>query len=91
MVGPEATAMSRHWIPAAENLSVLPLAEKPFDRLSAFSHVQFLATRDLPAAQRRLQVAGFVETLCWSSVRPWLPLQLPKFDSCGFCGCCAYR
>jgi len=69
--------MSRHWIPAAENMSVLPLTEKPLDRLSPLPRIQFLATRDLPAAQRRLQVAGFVETFRWSSVRPYLPLQLP--------------
>ena len=69
--------MSCDWIPAAENVSVLPLTEKPFERLSPLSRVQFLATRDLPAAQRRLQVAGFVETFRWSSVQAHLPLQLP--------------
>jgi len=69
--------MSRYWIPAAENVSELRLREKPFDPLEPLSRVQFLATRDLPAAQRRLQVVGFVETFRWSSVRSWLPLQLP--------------
>jgi hypothetical protein len=77
MADPEAKVMSRYWIPAAENVSVLLLTEKPFERLSPLSRVQFLAIRALPAAQRRLQVAGFVETFCWPSVRPWLPLQLP--------------
>ena len=28
--------MSRHWIPATENVSDLGLTEKPFDRLSRF-------------------------------------------------------
>ena len=58
-------------------MSVLPLTEKPFERLSPLSRVQFLATRDLPAAQRRLQVAGFVETFRWAAIQAHLPLQLP--------------
>jgi hypothetical protein len=69
--------MSRHWIPAAENVSDLGLTEKPFDGLGPLSRVQFLATRALPAAERRLQVAGFVETFCWSAIQAHLPLQLP--------------
>jgi len=69
--------MSRYWIPAAESVPALQLSERPFEQLGRLSRVQFLATRGLPAAQRRLEVADFVETLRWSAIRPRLPLQLP--------------
>ena len=69
--------MSRYWIPSTENISALDHPESPFHQLGSLSRVQFLATRGLPAAERRLEVAGFVETMCWSNIRPLLPLQLP--------------
>ncbi|MCJ7702580.1 MAG: hypothetical protein MUO62_13435 [Anaerolineales bacterium] len=69
--------MSRYWIPAAENGSPIEITNSPFHQLGCLSRVQLMATRQLPAAERRLKVPGFIETLHWSAIRPWLPLQLP--------------
>ena len=76
--------MNPHWIPT-KNVTELELFASPFlhrvplffRELGRLSRVQFQATRGLPAAERRRQVPGFVETLRWSAIRPLLPLQLP--------------
>jgi hypothetical protein len=45
-------------------------------RLEPLSRAQLLATRALPAAERRLLVPGFVETFQWAALRPHLPFRL---------------
>lgn len=69
--------MSRSWIPAVPNHPELDLPDSRFHQLKPLSRVQYLALRSLPAAERRLQVPGFVEHLRWSAIRKQLPLRLP--------------
>jgi hypothetical protein len=45
-------------------------------RLEPLSRAQLLATRALPAAERRLLVPGFVATFSWAAIRPHLPFHL---------------
>jgi hypothetical protein len=53
------------------------LATAPFQRLEPLSRAQLLATRDIPAQERRLLVPHFVELFQWSAIRPLLPFPLP--------------
>jgi hypothetical protein len=63
-------------IPAQEP-SPLPVAPaSPFHHLTSLSRPDLAATRELPAADRRLLTQHFVSTFCWESVRPLLPLRL---------------
>ena len=48
----------------------------PFQRLTPLSRPELLATRDLPAAERRLLVPHFVGLFQWSAIRPLLPFPL---------------
>jgi hypothetical protein len=54
----------------------LSMPESPFHRLHTLPRSQFIATRDVPAADRRLLVERFVSTFHWEAVRPLLPLHL---------------
>jgi hypothetical protein len=48
----------------------------PFHRLEPLARAQLLATRALPAAERRLLVPHFVATFQWAAIRPLLPFPL---------------
>lgn len=50
--------------------------ESPFQRLAPLSRQELLATRDIPAAERRLLVPNFVDLFQWSAIRPLLPFRL---------------
>ena len=52
------------------------LPDNPFQRLTSLSRSDLVATRDLPAAERRLLTEHFVRTFQWETIRPLLPLQL---------------
>jgi hypothetical protein len=61
--------------PATE--SELPIVvDSPFHRLVSLPRAELAATRDMPAAERRLLVSHFVATFEWSAIRPLLPLRL---------------
>lgn len=71
--------MSSLWVPAPTPDQVLTashLSDSPFHRLVGLSRTMLRATRDIPAAERRLLTPYFVETFCWAAVRPLLPLRL---------------
>jgi hypothetical protein len=68
--------MSSFLIPAMENTAPLGFPESPFHRLTSLSRAQLAATRDIPAAERRLLTEHFVSTFQWQAVRPLLPLRL---------------
>ncbi len=53
-----------------------PTPESPFQCLAPLSRPELLATRDLPAAERRLLVPHFVSLFQWSAIRPLLPFPL---------------
>ena len=68
--------MSSLLIPAStDSLSSL-VAHNPFHRLTTLPRSQLAATREIPAAERRLLIEHFVTTFRWRSIRPLLPLQL---------------
>ncbi len=71
--------MSSLWVPAATAEQVLGetrLPASPFHRLVSMTRRLLGATRDIPAAERRLLTPYFVETFDWPAVRPLLPLRL---------------
>jgi hypothetical protein len=68
--------MSRFLIPTLMDSLPLRVAESPFRGLVGQSCADLAATRDLPAAGRRLLVEHFVDTFQWQAIRPLLPLRL---------------
>ncbi len=68
--------MSRFLIPALTDSLPLRVADSPFHGLTGLSCSELAATRDLPAAERRLLVEHFVNTFQWQAIRPLLPLRL---------------
>jgi hypothetical protein len=52
------------------------LSGSPFSRLGRLLRSELMATRDVPAAERRLLSAHFVELFSWEAIRPQLPLRL---------------
>lgn len=63
-------------IPAMEPMDPLRVPDSPFHRLTSLPRSQLLATRDVPAADRRLLVDHFLDTFQWEAIRPLLPLRL---------------
>jgi hypothetical protein len=66
-------------IPAATDCQVLSAAswpDSPFQHLVGLSRAQLAATRELPAAERRLLTEHFASAFHWHTVRPQLPLRL---------------
>ena len=69
--------MKTFWIPSAPRSAVVTLVHSPFGQLQRLTRAELTQSRNLPAAERRLQLPLFVETFRWESIRPLLPLQLP--------------
>jgi len=61
---------------AGQILTATALPDSPFHRLVGLSRAQLAATRDVPAAQRRLLTEHFVSAFHWDTLRPQLPLRL---------------
>lgn len=72
--------MSLHWIPITENAPLVEAPDSPFRLLGRLSRAELKATRDIPAAERRLLVPNFVESFQWETIRPLLPLPLSSPD-----------
>ena len=68
--------MSVILIPTMEEANGLDVPESPFHRLSSLSRSRLAATRNIPAADRRLLVEGFVAAFQWESICQLFPLQL---------------
>ena len=67
-------------VPAATDSQVLTATswpDSPFQHLVGLSRAQLAATRELPAAERRLLTEHFVGAFHWHTVRPQLPFRLP--------------
>jgi hypothetical protein len=69
--------MNTLWVPATPVTSAVSLPASPFQQLASFCRAEFSATRDLPAAQRRLLIPNFVDLFRWEAIRPLLPMRLP--------------
>jgi hypothetical protein len=72
--------MASQLIPAGTTCQVLTATswpDSPFQHLVGPSRAQLAATRDLPAAERRLLTEHFVSVFHWQTVRPQLPFRLP--------------
>ena len=69
--------MNTLWVPAAPVIPVVMVSSSPFQSLASLSRAELSATRDRPAAQRRLLNPNFVELFRWETIQPLLPLQLP--------------
>jgi hypothetical protein len=63
-------------IPTMEAPEPLDLSTSPFRRLGTLSRSDLAATRDVPAAERRLLTSHFGEVFAWEAIRPQLPLRL---------------
>ncbi len=63
-------------IPSRMASPPLVLPDSPFHHLTSLSRADLAATRDLPAAERRLLTDRFVSAFQWETIRPLLPLQL---------------
>lgn len=59
-----------------EETNELEVPESPFHRLSSLSRSRLAATRNIPAADRRLLIEDFVTVFQWENVRSLLPLRL---------------
>jgi hypothetical protein len=78
--------MSVQWIPSLNAIQILEISasesempivtDSPFHQLVSLSRTDLAATRDIPAAERRLLVEHFVSTFQWAAIRPLLPLRL---------------
>jgi hypothetical protein len=68
--------MSIFVIPTLEQSGPLAVPESPFRRLTTLSRSDLAATRDVPAAERRLLTEQFIATFQWEAIRPLLPLRL---------------
>jgi hypothetical protein len=68
--------MSAFLFPALRDPHALNAEDSPFHHLAPLSRVQLAATRDSPAAERRLLVKRFVSTFQWQTMRALLPLPL---------------
>jgi len=69
--------MKTVWIPSLPNRATVEIEHSPFEKLQRVTRAQLSESRTLPAAERRLQLPGFVQTFQWESIRWLLPLQLP--------------
>lgn len=69
--------MKSIWIPGAPGKSFLEIEDNPFAKLPRQTRAQLNEGRAQPAAERRSELPGFVETFCWEGIRRQLPLQLP--------------
>ena len=65
------------WVPAMPVVPAVEVPDSPFQSLASFSRTGLAATRDVPAAERRLLIPNFIELFRWEALRPLLPLQLP--------------
>jgi hypothetical protein len=68
--------MSSILIPVQADIADLNPADSPFHRLTSLSRAELSATRDVPAAERRLLTEHFGELFQWEAIRPLLPLRL---------------
>jgi hypothetical protein len=71
--------MASRLVPApreTQMLTAVALPDSPFQQLVSLSRTQMAATRDVPAAQRRLLTEQFVTTFHWDTIRPQLPFRL---------------
>jgi hypothetical protein len=65
------------WIPATPIVAAVEMPDSPFYALAGLSRADLSATRDLPAADRRLLIPNFMELFRWEAIRALLPLRLP--------------
>ncbi len=65
--------MALYLIPAQEASAPDPAQEAPFAGLGCLSRQELAATREIPAAARRLLVPHFVELFQWAAIQPLLP------------------
>jgi len=68
--------MSRFLIPALMDNLPLRVEDSLLRSLTGLSCTDLAATRNLPAAERRLLVEQFVDTFQWQALRPLLPFRL---------------
>ena len=66
---------SRFWVPANEVPIPKETGVSAFQGLATLSRDEFVESRELPAAQRRLLTPGFVQAFHWEKIRARLPLQ----------------
>jgi hypothetical protein len=59
-----------------ERLTVEHVPDSPFHHLVGLSRAQLVASRDVPAAERRVLTPYFVDMFRWKAIRPLLPLRL---------------
>jgi hypothetical protein len=66
---------ARFWIPAEDELASDWEADNAYHNLQSLPRAEFVESREIPAAQRRLMTPGFVQAFHWETIRPHLPLR----------------
>ena len=69
--------MKSNWIPGTPGKKSIEMEDSPFGKLESQTRAQLNEGRAQAAAERRLELPGFVETFSWRNIRSLLPLQLP--------------
>jgi len=64
-------------VPATPVAVSVTLSDSPFFGLQPLTRAEFAPLRELPAAERRLQIPNFVSLFRWEAIRALLPLKLP--------------
>jgi len=64
-------------VPATSVAVSVTILDSPFFGLQPQTRAEFAALRDLPAAERRLQIPNFADCFRWEAICPLLPLKLP--------------
>jgi hypothetical protein len=64
------------WIPPSAAPQPCLQTSLGFHQLHTVPRAVFAQNRDLPAAQRRLLLPGFIQAFQWERIRPLLPWQL---------------
>jgi hypothetical protein len=69
--------MSSILVPPTVRVAAIEVPNSPFQHLESFSRSELAASREVPAAERRLLIPNFVELFRWEAMCPLLPLKLP--------------
>jgi hypothetical protein len=65
------------WIALTPVTRIVEIPDSPFRHLTSSSRSELAQQRELPAAERRLQLPNFKQLFRWEAIQPLLPLQLP--------------
>jgi hypothetical protein len=74
--------MNTFWIPAAPLLAAVHVTTSPFQPLTPPTRAELAESRDVPAAERRLQLPNFVGIFHWDNLASTCPSNCRHPGSC---------